>query len=140
MKLRHALFALVLAAGCASLQAREAMATFGESYQGPKTLTVEVAPTAKGDQALIKVHGINHPWNGKVFLATRRNGSDHATEYVIKHEGADYVMMLDGSKHGQRVYLPGQGELGLTFDRPASLEVKPEHLMTYFEQQREANK
>lgn len=140
MKLRHALFALVLATGCASLQAREAMATFGESYRGPKTLTVEVAPTAKGDQALIKVYGINHPWNGKVFLASRHNGGNNETEYVIKHEGTDYILMQDGRKHGQRVYLPGQGELELAFDRPASLEVKPEHLMTYFEQQREANK
>ncbi|ABC22822.1 hypothetical protein F11_10395 [Rhodospirillum rubrum F11] len=49
--------------------AGEPMAAYGESYQGPKTLTVEVAPTAKGDHVLIKSHGVNHPWDGKVFLA-----------------------------------------------------------------------
>jgi len=137
VNLRCVLLSLGLLAGCGVLQAREPMANFGEAYQGPKTLSVELAPTAKGDQALIKINGVNHPWNDKVLLATVRKINDQRTHYVIKHEGADFMVMQDDDR-GPRLMLPGLGELPLRFDRAAALEVRTEHLMTDLENQRAA--
>lgn len=143
MKWRQSIVALALLAGSGLLQAREAMAVFGEFYEGPKTLTVELASTAKGDQALIRISGVNHAWNGKIFMASLRRATKQGGEqldYLIKHDGADYVLMREEGERGQRIYLPGRADSPLSFIRQASLGMQPEHLMTAFEQQREAKK
>lgn len=138
MKSSSWLFAMLMLASSGVVQAREPMAVFGEAYQGPKTLSVVLAPTAKGDQVLIKVFGVNHPWNNKVLKAALRRGSQNRVEYVIKHEGADFVLMREGVEQGAFLTLPGLGDLRLSFDRPAALEVQPEHLMTGLENQQGA--
>ena len=43
--------------------------------------------------------------------------------------------MRDTPHQGTLLFLPEQGEQPLSFDRTASLEVKPEHLMTELENQ-----
>lgn len=47
--------------------AREPMAQYGESYVGPKTMTVEVAPLADSTKALIKIVRLTTPGTGKCF-------------------------------------------------------------------------
>ena len=120
--------------------AREPMARYGESYVGPKTMTVELAPLADGATALIKITGVNHAWNGKVFQAQLRRGSNQRLEYVIAGtDGGDQVILEENPTRGTLLYLPGFGDARLEFDRSAAFRVQPEHLLTEFENQSGAN-
>ncbi|WP_374336472.1 hypothetical protein [Leeia sp.] len=114
---------------------REPVARYGESYQGPKTLTVELAWLASGEAVLIKTYGVNHPWDGRVLRASLHEGNDRLNEFYTEVEGKECLLMREGPSHGARLYLPGLGELSLSFDREASLQLKPEHLMTDYLQQ-----
>ena len=115
--------------------AREPMAQYGESYVGPKTMTVEVAPLADATKALIKIVGVNHAWNGKVFLAQLRRGSNQRVEYVIAGNDGERVVMEENPTRGTILYLPGIGDARLDFDRGSSFRVQPEHLLTEYENQ-----
>lgn len=118
------------AAWCAPM----AMATYGESYRGPKTLTVELAATAKGDQALIKVRGINHAWDNKVILTEVRKDAYGRLAYVAKMQGKDYIVLHESKEQGSVVlYLLGEPEMRLSFDKDAALAVKPQHILTDYE-------
>lgn len=114
---------------------REAVARYGEYYKGPKTLTVELVWLASGEGALIKVYGVNHPWDGRVMRASLHEGNDRLNELYVVEEGKEYLLLREGPSHGARCYLPGLGELSLSFDRDAALQLKPEHLMTDYLQQ-----
>ena len=133
MPFRSLILGAVLLSASTLTLAREAMAKYGEYYLGPKTMTVELAKLASGTQALIKVYGVDHAWDGKVLRVDVRSGRDDRSEYYLKVDGKDYVMMLVGQYQAQ-IYLPGLGESYLQFKREESLSVQPEHLMTEYEQ------
>ncbi len=129
---------LTQAAPAVSASGRMEMAKYGELYIGPKTMTVELAATAKDDMALIKVYGINHEWDGRVFLAKATKDNRNRISYVTQVDGQDYTVMITQSDGHNAFYLPKMrdGEMRLSFTRDRSAEVKPEHLMTEFEQKR----
>jgi hypothetical protein len=110
-----------------------AMATYGEAYTGPKTLTVQLAANAQGDRALIKVTGVNHPWNNKVVLTEVRRDANNRVDYVARFGSNEFVVMQDSPDRGTLITLPGLGNLPLRFDRAQALETPPQHLLTDYE-------
>ena len=109
------------------------MAAHGESYMGPKTLTVQIAPSAKGDKALIKVFGINHPWDGKVVMADLREDPLGRIDYVIRWQSKEWVLLKNHAERGIRLSLPGAADLALTFQRGDSADVIPAHIASDYE-------
>jgi hypothetical protein len=127
---------VLLSTGALAASAAEpmAMGRYGESYVGPKTLSVELAANAKGDRALIKAYGINHPWDGKVMLTDVRKDAYGRIDYVLKQApGKEIVVMQSSPDRGHLLSLPGEGNLPLTFDREAARQVMPLHLRTDYE-------
>ena len=134
MKTTHTTLGLVLAAlSAAATAAPFEMAPHGESYLGPKTLKIEVAPAAKGDKALIKVQGINHAWDGKVVLADLQRGSDGRADYRIRWQGKDWLLLQDRRDRGVYLYLPGTQDLRLSLQREASLALQPASIAADYE-------
>lgn len=134
MRFRSLILGTVLLSVSTITLAREAMAKYGEYYLGPKTMTVELAKLANGKQALVKVYGVDHQWDGKVQRVNIRTGRDNRTEYYLQVDGKEYVMMLVDQYQAQ-IYLPGMGESYLRFNGEASRALQPEHLLTEYEQQ-----
>jgi hypothetical protein len=135
MKIIHiaASFAIAAAATTATAAPFQ-LATYAESYAGPKTLTVEVASSAQGDKALIKVYGINHPWDGKVVMTTvRRDANRGSVEYVARSQGKEWVVMHETERGSAKLSLPGSLDLPLHFDRGASLSLAPAHIASDYE-------
>ena len=133
LRARLAALALTVFSAGASWSATLELAKYAEAYNGPKTLTVERVATADGTQALIKVQGINHPWNDKVVLTRLRPGAQGRTEYVAKVQGKDYVVMNESEQGGASLFLPGQADLWLSFDKPASKALSPQRLLSDYE-------
>ena len=130
---RTALCLMLAALSAAASAAPFEMAAHGESYIGPKTLTVQVAPSAKGDKALIKVFGINHPWDGKVVMADLREDPLGRIDYVIRWQGKEWVLMKDHAERGVRLSMPGAPDMPLTYQRADSLDVITNHIGSDYE-------
>ncbi len=130
---RIALGLMLTALSAAAAAAPFEMAAHGESYIGPKTLTVQIAPSAKGDKALIKILGINHPWDGKVVMADVREDPLGRTDYVVRLQGQEWVLLKNHAERGIRLSMPGTQDMSLTFQRADSLEVVPAHIGSDYE-------
>ncbi|MDR1887960.1 MAG: hypothetical protein LBQ81_01005 [Zoogloeaceae bacterium] len=134
--------ALFLCGQAALAWDRPVMSKYGAFYQGPEQLVVQLAHTAADDHAIIRISGINHPWDGRVFWAEVRYQPGH-------HERVNYVTRAeDGSERTLLYVEDGNGSLSLpnwrgalwaqvrvSYWRDASTEVRPEHLATDYEKQ-----
>lgn len=90
------------------------MRKYGEVYLGPQNEEVSVAEVDGEDMAYMKVTGINSPYDGKVIRTVPRPAAYDGRDYVIQHEGGDYVVLVM-RKYSNReklveLYLPGLGD------------------------------
>jgi hypothetical protein len=120
---------------------RPAMSRYGASYQGDELLEVRLAHTAADDHAVLKVSGINHPWDGRVFWVEVRYTAGHPgrIQYVGKENGDERVLLFVQNGRGT-LNIPNwrgapRAELPVTYWREASAEIQPEHLATEYEKQ-----
>jgi hypothetical protein len=117
-------------------------------YVGPNSEGVIIVPlvTEKNEpkQALIKFFGVEHDWDGKVFLHTVRE-TDTKIDYVMQWEGQDYVSVAARSYYGgEKNYfcaMPGmRNDITLRYSEEKSKEIIGQHIVTEYEQQTESGK
>ncbi|MDR2129527.1 MAG: hypothetical protein LBP52_10770 [Burkholderiaceae bacterium] len=137
-------FALFLCGqGAALAWERPAMSKYGASYEGAEQLTVQLAHTAADNHAVLKISGINHPWDGRVFWVQVRYTPGHPEriQYVSQEKGeAERILLFLENGHGT-LNIPNwrgvaRAELAVSYSgRDASAAVLPEHLATDYEKQ-----
>ena len=124
------------------------MAAYGATYRGPEQLQVYVAHNKADDHAVVKIYGINHPLDGRVFwtkvVYSRSNqgkGFPNRISYIdesVKDEQLRAVLFIEDSSG--MLYLPNyrgqeRAEIPVHYDTEASREVRPEHILTDYERQ-----
>lgn len=108
------------------LWAKPAALTVGKTakaYKGSDGVTVTIVPVLPRDsaQVLIKISGVDHAWDGLVFLhSVRKTGSK--TDYVMPVNGRDFVTVTVRNNQ-YTLYLTGGKELVLTYDGDVSAKV-----------------
>ena len=146
MKTRLLAAALVLVS-TASLAEGMEMAQYGEVYEGPKTMTVELAPNKDGSKALVRITGVNHDWNNQVFLTdVKKVYNPYRVEYQTTIKGAPHTLLWTDAERSPAtaVFLQPNGAnpmanayqaIPLSFDKKASLQLQTRHLLTDWEKQ-----
>lgn len=140
--------ALLLAAPFAHAWDRPEMSKYGAAYRGPEQLYVHVAHNKADDRAVVRIFGINHPLDGhtywtRVAYAKSRSSNgfaDRATYSDTPAKGQSRGVVLFIEDVSGTLYLPNYrgeplSEIPLQYDREASREVTPEHMMTDYERQ-----
>jgi hypothetical protein len=133
--------ALLLCGQVALAWDRPEMSKYGASYHGHEQLLVQLAHTAADNHAVLKVSGINHPWDGRVFWVEVRYpaGYPERIQYVSKEKGEERVLLFVDNGRGV-LNIPNwrgapRAELPVVYQRDASAHVLPEHLATDYEKQ-----
>lgn len=105
----------------------------------PYGVSVIVAPTAEGDQALLQVKGIDHEMDGVVFLSdiVSRGGETRAYQYTRNGKERALVLRQEGWRGEYfEAFLPEQGRVGLQPDQDASEQVDTQSLLALYQQQK----
>jgi hypothetical protein len=120
---------------------RPAMSRYGAFYQGPEQLVVQLAHTAADDHAVLKISGINHPWDGRVFWVKvlYPSGKPGRIHYVGTEDDDERTLLFVENGSGT-LYIPNwrgqaRAEIQVAYWRDSSAEVLPEHLATDYEKQ-----
>jgi hypothetical protein len=120
---------------------RPVMSKYGVFYHGPEQLTVRLAHNVADDHAVLKISGINHPWDGRVFWAEVRYPPGHPDRilYVIEEAGKERILLFVERGSGA-LNLPNWrgmawAEIRVSYWRDESAKVRPEHLVTDYERQ-----
>lgn len=141
------LFAGALLFSAASGAQKIDVASYGEVYQGPKTMSVDLAPAQAGDKALVRISGINHEWNNKVFLASvKKVYAPYRLEYQVQVGGQTHTLMWtehEGSPAAAVFLKPNQGNplanrhdaIPLSFDKAAALKLQTSSLAAEWDKQ-----
>lgn len=131
---------VLLASALLSLNASALeLAKYPQVFDAGQGVSVQLAPSADGKQALIQVSGINHPLDEVVFLtdAAERGGDER--DYSTTLDGRTYNLLLKRQGWGgesYQLYLPGTEGFQLSFDEQRSKASKPSALLALYEQQK----
>jgi len=137
--------ALLAVAPLAHAWDRPEMAKYGAAYSGPELLHVYIAHDKADGHALVKIFGINHPLDGRVFWTKiaynnkKREGPADIT-YAIDEKGTTgNIVFLDGIGGGE-LYLSNyrgaaKAVLPLRYDREESTQTAPSRLTDDYERQ-----
>lgn len=90
-----------------------------QGFSGEQGLSVVLLPTVDMRQALLRIRGVNHPFDGQVMLVELRPGSGGQQSAMIRHEGRDFYLLLFGTRYGKPsnlLVLPGGREYPLQPD------------------------
>ncbi len=109
---------------------------------GNDGVTATLAPTAKGDQALIKVTGVDHALDGVVLLANIEQRPNDERAYRSELDGKMRTLVLFARSYwastDYTVYIPGREEpYALAVDETRSKSVDKAALVAEYQQQME---
>ncbi|PKM24209.1 MAG: hypothetical protein CVV09_17495 [Gammaproteobacteria bacterium HGW-Gammaproteobacteria-13] len=131
---------LLLAASLFTLNASALeLAKYPQVFAAGKGISVTVAPSSDGKQALIQVSGINHPLDEVVLLSTISERGNDERDYTTTLNGSAYNMLVKRQGWGGerfQLYLPNTDGFELGFDETKSKEAKPANLLALYEQQK----
>lgn len=118
-------------------------------YTGNEGLIITTARVGpeKNDEVLLKVEGVDHPWNGKIFKAkmTKRKSNslnnNFDIDYEIEWEGKKYNVLTYRDQYSQfKAYMMPFGSLqvehSLGYDKGNSSYCSSERLLTEFLEQK----
>lgn len=120
---------------------------YAKVYVGPEEGGVVIVPlVTKAEQprkVLIKFFGIDHDWDGKIFINTVKE-TDKKIEYIMKWEDRDYVSVYAKAEwsDSKTFYcsLPGmKDDIYLLYSKEKTAEIIPQHIVTEYEKQMEEN-
>lgn len=130
---------LLLAASLLTLNASALeLAKYPQVFDAGKGISVIVAPSSDGKQALIQVSGINHPLDEVVLLTAIKDRGNDDRDYTTTLDGSAYNMLIKRQGWGgerYQLYLPSTDGFELGFDETKSKETKPASLLALYEQQ-----
>lgn len=115
------------------------LAKYPQVFNAGKGISVTVAPSSDGKQALIQVSGINHPLDEVVLLSTVNERGNDERDYTTTLDGSAYNMLIKRQGWGgeqYQLYLPSTDGFELGFDETKSKEAKPANLLALYEQQK----
>jgi len=131
---------LLLAASLFTLNASALeLAKYPQVFDAGKGISVTVAPSNDGTQALVQVSGINHPLDEVVLLTTIKDRGNDERDYSTTLNGSAYNMLVKRQGWGGerfQLYLPSTDGFELGFDETKSKEAKPANLLALYEQQK----
>ncbi|MFP6847596.1 MAG: hypothetical protein VCA57_02755 [Pseudomonas sp.] len=130
---------LLLAASLLTLNAHALeLAKYPQVFNAGKGISVTVAPSSDGKQALIQVNGINHPLDDVVLLSNINERGNDELDYTTTLNGSAYNLLLKRQGWGgenYQMYLPSTDGFALSFDEAKSKAAKPDTLLALYEQQ-----
>jgi hypothetical protein len=130
---------LLLAASLFALNASALeLAKYPQVFDAGKGISVTVAPSSDGKQALLQVSGINHPLDEVVLLTTiKERGNDELSYSTTLNGSASSLLVKRQGWGGERfqLYLPNTDGFELGFDETRSKAVNPAALLALYEQQ-----
>jgi hypothetical protein len=131
---------LLLAASLFALNASALeLAKYPQVFDAGKGISVTVAPSSDGKQALLQVSGINHPLDDVVLLTTIKDRGNDELGYSTTLNGSVSSLLVkrQGWGGGERfqLYLPDTEGFELGFDETRSKAAKPAALLALYEQQ-----
>lgn len=115
------------------------LAKYPQGFDAGQGISVKLAPSADGKQALVQVSGVNHPLDEVVFLAEVNERGNDERDYGTTLDGGPYNLLLKRQGWGgesYQLYLPGTEGFQLGFDEKASKAIKPAELLALYEQQK----
>lgn len=131
---------LLLAAALFTLNANALeLAKYPQVFDAGNGISVTVAPSSDGKQALIQVSGINHPLDEVVLLSTVNEHGNDERDYTTTLDGSAYNMLIKRQGWGgeqYQLYLPSTDGFELGFDEAKSKQTKPANLLALYEQQK----
>jgi hypothetical protein len=131
---------LLLAASLFALNASALeLAKYPQVFDAGKGISVTVAPSSDGKQALLQVSGINHPLDEVVLLTTiKERGNDELSYSTTLNGSASSMLVKRQGWGGERfqLYLPDTEGFELGFDETKSKAAKPAALLALYEQQK----
>jgi eukaryotic-like serine/threonine-protein kinase len=108
---------------------------YGEVYLGKASEEVALVDITGQKAALMRVSGINHPWDGRVLKLASRPAPRDGADYYIQHNGGDWVMLVKRKNYQTGdmnvfLYVPDLGELGkVELDRDLSKQLNTQELL-----------
>lgn len=135
--MKHALtfFALSLLALQAS--ALE-LAKHPQVFDAGQGVSLALAPTTDGKQALVQVRGINHPLDEVVFLTDVHELGNEQRDYGIRLDGRAYNLLNKRrawSGESYQLNLPNTQGFDLSYDEEKTKALKPTDLLALYEKQ-----
>lgn len=128
--------ALFVSFGASALE----LAKYPQVFTGPQGVEVALAPTRDGQEALMRVSGVNHPIDAVVLLGQREPRGNGSESFVTTLDGRPYALVQkQRSAYGGEqtvAYLPGQREaVPLSYDETKSKALQPAALLATYERQ-----
>ena len=115
------------------------LAKYPKAFSTHDGVNIVVAPSKDGQQALLKVSGINHDIDGVVFLSDIVSRGGDTKAYQFKRDGEQRALLL--RQKGWRgeyyeAFLPEQGQVGLAADEELKKSVDLTALLALYQQQK----
>lgn len=132
---------IVLCAFAATTATALELAPYPKALKGPDGMTMALAPSTDGEQALLQVTGINHAIDQVVFLTTRESQGTSRDIYFTTIDGRRHNLLhREAARYGggdrYTAYLPGQRDpVVLGYSEDDSKALKPDVLKARFEEQ-----
>ncbi len=135
MKQYVSLFALSLF----SLQvAALELAKHPQVFDAGQGVSLALAPSADGKQALVQVRGINHPLDEVVFLTDVRELGNEQRDYGIRLDGRDYNLLNKRrawSGESYQLNLPNTQGFELSYNEQKTTALKSGDLLAVYQKQ-----
>lgn len=116
------------------------LAKYPQVFDAGQGISVTLAPSADGKQALLQVSGINHPLDEVVLLTTVHERGNDERDYGTTLDGSAYNMLIKRQGWGgeqYQLYLPDTEGFQLGFDEEQSKAAKPAALLALYEKQKQ---
>ncbi|MDO5623153.1 MAG: hypothetical protein Q4G71_00515 [Pseudomonadota bacterium] len=137
-KITTALLGATLSWGAWALE----LAAHPQVFSGPEGLQVTLAPSADGQQALLRVGGVNHPVDQVVFLGKLQKRGGGTEVYVTTLDGRDWTPVQRQQRYGSEqfvAYVPGRAQpQHLYYEADKSRALNTGELLAVYQQQRQA--
>ncbi|WP_447595184.1 hypothetical protein [Aquipseudomonas campi] len=115
------------------------LAKYPQVFDAGQGVSVQLAPSVDGKQALIQVSGINHPVDGVVFLTDVAERGNDERDYGTTLDGRSFNLVVKRqgwSGESYQLYLPGTEGFTLSFNEARSKTSKPADLQAQYDKQK----
>lgn len=114
------------------------LAKHPQVFDAGQGVSLALAPSADGKQALVQVRGINHPLDEVVFLTEVRELGNEQRDFAIRLDGRDYNLLNKRrawSGESFQLNLPDTQGFELGYDEDRSKALKPGELLATYQKQ-----
>jgi hypothetical protein len=117
------------------------LAKHPQAFDAGQGVSLILAPSADGRQALVQVRGINHPLDEVVFLTQVRELGHEQSDFAIRLDGRDYNLLNRRRAWGGESYqlnLPDTPGFELGYDQAQTQALNLDELLALYQRQERA--